>query len=157
GIVSPDHGPPLVLSLAFEALMAQIRSGRLEREAPLEVFGAGVQQILSALMSQPNSYVRVSELTRPLQAWNHLGPDLCRGLVDRLLDLDYLRPHGFLDRVGAGDELHRLRDFRMLWGNYPARSQEVTVTTRGRALGSVPIVNLLRVHPGSVIRFAGRS
>jgi ATP-dependent Lhr-like helicase len=157
GIVSPDHGPPLFLQLAFEALMAQVRSGRLEREAPLEVFGAGVQQILSALVAQPASYVPISELVQPLEGWSHFGADIERTIVEHLLDTDYLRPHGFLDRVGAGDELHRLRDMRMLWGNYPARSQEVAVTARGRLVGSIPAMNLLRVRPGTMIQFAGRS
>lgn len=157
GIVSPDHGPPLFLQLAFEALMAQVRSGRLEREAPLEIFGAGIQQLLSGLIAQPDSYVRISELVQPLNAWDHLGANVSRTLVEHLLDTGYLRTHGFLDRVGAGDELHRLRDMRMLWGNYPARSQQVAVTARGRPIGTVPAVNLLRIRPGAVILFAGRS
>jgi ATP-dependent Lhr-like helicase len=157
GIASPDHGPPLFLQLAFEALMAQVRSGRLEREAPLEVFGAVVQQILSGLVAQPESYVRVSALVEPLEGWSHMGGGVGRTIVEHLLDTGYLRSHGFLDRVGAGDELHRLRDMRMLWGNYPARSQEVPITTRGRPLGSIPALNLLRVRTGTLIRFAGRS
>lgn len=157
GIVSPDHGPTLFLQLAFEALIAQVRSGRLEREAPVDLFGAGVQQILSALMAHPASYVRTSDLVQPLSGWGHLGAEATGAIIGHLLDTGYLRPHGFLDRVGAGDELHRLRDMRMLWGNYPARSQEVAITTRGRALGSVPAVNLMRVRRGAIIRFAGRS
>jgi ATP-dependent Lhr-like helicase len=157
GVVSSDHGPPLYLQLAFEALIAQVRSGRLEREAPLEIFGAGVQQLLSASIAQREAYVRIEELTRLLSTWDHFEPDVSRTVVDHLLDTGYLRPHGFLDRVGAGDELHRLHDMRMLWGNYAARSQQVPVTARGRPVGTVPAVNLLRVRPGAVILFAGRS
>jgi ATP-dependent Lhr-like helicase len=157
GIVSPDHGPTLFLQLAFEALIAQVRSGRLEREAPVDLFGAGVQQILSGLMADQASYIRTSDLVQPLSGWGHLGPEATGAIIGHLLDTGYLRPHGFLDRVGAGDDLHRLRDMRMLWGNYPARSQEVAIITRGRALGSVPAVNLLRVRRGAIIRFAGRA
>jgi len=108
-------------------------------------------------MAHRDSYVRTSELIQPLDGWGHLGNEVPKAVIDHLVVSGYLRPHGFLDRVGAGEELHRLRDMRMLWGNYPARSQEVAVTTQGRAIGSVPAVNLLRVRRGSVISFAGRS
>ena len=51
-LVSPDHGSRFRTILAFEALLSQIRSGRLERERPLDIFGAAAQQLLSMILEK---------------------------------------------------------------------------------------------------------
>ena len=61
-LVSPNHGSRFRTILAFEALLSQIRSGRLERERPLDVYGAAVQQLLSVISERNGAYLRIMDL-----------------------------------------------------------------------------------------------
>jgi ATP-dependent Lhr-like helicase len=155
-LAHPHFGSRLVDVLAFEALMAQVRTGRIERERPSNVYGAAAQQILSLMMERDGAYRSVAELAGLFADWSHLGRDTIETLLDRLAAFHYVQPHGFQNRFGAGPELHRLRDLRLIWGNFPARSRDVRLEVNGRELGSVPATNLLRLTPGTTIRFAGR-
>jgi ATP-dependent Lhr-like helicase len=77
-------------------------------------------------------------------------------IIDGLVGSDFLRAHGFLNRVGAGPPLHQLRDLGVVWGNFPAGSATVALRASDRELGTIPMANLARVRPGVFIRFAGR-
>jgi hypothetical protein len=52
--------------------------------------------------------------------------------------------------VGAGPELHRLRDLLLLWSNFPLRSTELDIVGPQGDLGRVPGTNLLLLRPGAV-------
>lgn len=155
-LIHPQLGSRFVDVLAFEALMAQVRGGRIERERPLDIYGAAAQQLLSLMMEREGAYRPVAELVDLFAGWSHLGRDEVESLLNRLASSRYAQPHGFQNRFGAGPELHRLRDLRLIWGNFPARSRDVRLKVNGRELGSVPATNLLRIAPGTTIGFAGR-
>ena len=155
-LVSPDHGSRFRTILAFEALLSQIRSGRLERERPLDVYGAAVQQILSVISACGGAYMRQQDLAALFADWPHLDGDVVGAVLEELVESDHVKRHDFKNRYGAGDGLHRLRDLRLIWGNFPLRSRDVPLKVVGRQIGNVPATNLLRLVPGVVVRFAGR-
>ncbi len=154
-LVSPAHGSAFRQVLAFEAMVRQIQEGRLERERPLPVYGAAAQQLLSTLAAAGGAFTRTADLADLLAAWPHLDRPAVEQMLDGLARAGYVVGHGFQHRYGAGEELHRLRDLRLIWGNFPLRSRDVRVTVSGRQLGTIPATNLLRLSPGSIIRFAG--
>lgn len=155
-LVSPDHGPRFRTILAFEALLSQIRLGRLERERPLDVYGAAAQQLLSVISASGGAYMRQQDLAALFADWPHLDGEVVGSVLEGLVESDHVRRHDFKNRYGAGEGLHRLRDLRLIWGNFPLRSRDVPLKVGGRQIGNVPATNLLRLVPGVVVRFAGR-
>ena len=155
-LVSPDHGSRFQRILAFEALLSQIRSGRLERERPLDIYGAAAQQLLSLMLESKGAYLRISDLAQHFVDWPHMEVDEVESILEALAESGHLIRHGFQNRFGAGEELHRLRDRRLIWGNFPLRSRDVPLIASGRQVGNVPVINLMRLSAGVVVRFAGR-
>lgn len=155
-LVSPAHGSRVRSVLAFQALLSQIRSGRLEREQPLDIFGAAAQQLLSVIAERNGAFLRARDLADRFSGWTHLSDDVMEAILDQLVLSGHLSRHDFQNRFGAGEQLHRLRDLRLIWGNFPLRSRDVRLTVNGRELGTVPAANLLRLAPGVIVRFAGR-
>lgn len=41
-------------------------------------------------------------------------------------------------------------------GNFPSRSQDIRLIVRHHQIGTIPATNLLRLSPGTVVRFGGR-
>lgn len=155
-LVSPDHGSRFRTILAFEALLSQIRAGRLERERPLDIYGAAAQQLLSVISERSGAYSRGQDLTGLFSGWVHLDTGVVNSILEGLVESGHLIRHDFKNRFGAGEGLHRLRDLRLIWGNFPLRSRDVRLVVGGRQIGSVPAMNLMRLVPGTVVRFAGR-
>lgn len=155
-LVSPDHGPTFRSILAFKALLSQIASGRLERERPLEIYGAVVQQICSVISENRTSFRRANDLVELFSGWSHLDRTLIERLLRELARSGHLKPHEFQNRYGAGEALHRLGDLRLLWGNFPTRSRDIRLTVGSRQLGTVPATNITQLSPGSIVRFGGR-
>jgi hypothetical protein len=62
----------------------------------------------------------------------------------------------FTPQKGAGEALHKLRDLRLIWGNFPSRSREMKLISQGKQLGIIPATNLIRLSPGTNVRFGGR-
>ena len=155
-LVSPDHGSRFRSILAFEALLSQIRSGRLERERPLDIYGAAVQQLLSVILESNGAYLRISDLAEYFVGYPHMEAGAVESILQGVAESGHLIRHGFQNRFGAGDELHRLRDRRLIWGNFPLRSRDVRLMASGRKVGDVPVINLMRLSAGVIVRFAGR-
>ncbi len=155
-IGSAEHGSLFLETLRFEALFSQLQSGRLERERPLDLYGAAVQQILSFLAERNGAYCRVADLAELFSPWLHLTRPTIEAVLSALVSTDHLRAHPFQNRIGAGRELHRLRDLSVIWSNFPSRSRDIQLMFSGRQIGTVPSNNLLRLRPGLVIRFAGQ-
>ncbi len=155
-VASPQHGAAFVAIAGFEALVSQIESGRIERERPMDIYGAAAQQLLSLLLGGGGAYRRIAHLADFFAEWPHLS----RPVVEQiLLELDaggYVRAHEFQNRYGAGENLHRLHQLRLIWGNFPTRSRDVRVLVSNKELGTIPATNLLRLRPGMSMRFAGR-
>src|SRR5205807_8962099 len=44
----------------------------------------------------------------------------------------------------------------LIWGNFPSRSREIRLVARNHQIGTIPATNLLRLSPGTFVRFGGR-
>jgi len=77
-------------------------------------------------------------------------------ILAELAQADYLVAHGFKNQYGSGENLHRLVDLRLIYGNFGMGSQVVSVLHASKHLGDVPAINLLRVRSGDLVRFAGK-
>lgn len=152
----PGDEPNFKQLMCFQALLWQVQEHRLEQRPAMELCGAVAQQILSLLTERSGGYERTARLTDVFSPWPHLTSDVIRDVLDALENSDCLVSHGFLNRVGAGPRLHQLRDLGLIWGNFPATSSTIPLRASGRDLGTIPSINLARVKPGSLIRFAGR-
>ena len=155
-LVSPNHGSRFRNILAFEALLSQIRCGRLERERPLDIYGAAAQQLFSLILGSRGAYLRTADLAGYFVGWPHLEIGAIESILDEGVESGHVIRHGFQKRFGAGEELHRLRDRRLIWGNFPLRSRDVRLMAGGRQVGNVPVTNLMRLSAGVVMRFGGR-
>src|SRR5439155_4771970 len=68
-VASPDHGSLFLTVLGFEALVSQVRSGRIERESAMDIYGAAAQQIMSALLAARGSYQKTADLAGIFDGW----------------------------------------------------------------------------------------
>lgn len=155
-LLAPEHGSVVSGGLAFAALLTQVQSGHLEREPPRAIYGAVAQQLLSLLLERDGAYRSLEELAAPFAAWPHLTAPVVRQILEGLVVADIVRRHPIQRSYGAGEQLHRLHDLKLNWGNFPLQSRDVKLTTYGRDLGTIPGSNLVTRLPGDVISFAGR-
>lgn len=155
-LLSPEHGSVAGGALTFAALLAQVHAGHLEREPPRAIYGAAAQQLLSLLLERKGAYRPLGELAEPFAAWPHLNRGVIEQILEGLAAGDLVRRHPVLPAYGAGEQLHRVRDLHLNWGNFPLQSRDVKLTSYGRDLGTIPGGNLLALSPGDVVSFAGR-
>ncbi len=147
---------PMADALRFLALIDAAKKGELPFIAPYELFGAAGQQCLSVIASEGGKFTRIADLC---EFFRH-KPNLSRVQIEKILSeltkRNYLTPHGFKNRYGAGEKLYDLIDYRMIYGNFSAGSQMVEIRHESRVLGEVPAVNLLEIKRGMHVRFAGK-
>lgn len=152
----PGRTSTFVQQLCFEALIWQVQEGRLEQRPAMDLYGAAAQQLLSLLLETQGGYQRITDLCSVFAPWAHLPADAVQEIVAGLVSADVVHRHGFLNRIGAGPPLHELWDLGLIWGNFPASSSTVPLRKSGREIGAIPFMNMTRLQPGVVIRFAGR-
>ena len=155
-LVAPGAGSEFRQRLAFNTLLWQMRHGHLEQRPAMQLYGAAAQQVLSVLLQAEGGYTRLSDLDQMLQPWPHLTGSALEEIVAELSSRGHLQRHGFLNRVGAGEGLHRMRDLGAIWGNFPVGSGAVSLKTGSRELGSISTANLFHLQVGGITRFAGR-
>jgi hypothetical protein len=155
-LLSAEHGSITSSALTFAALLSQVQAGHQEREPPRAIYGAAAQQLLSLLLEGHGAYRPLGELAEPFAAWPHLERPVIEQILEGLAAGDFVRRHPVLTGYGAGEQLHRLRDLHLNWGNFPLQSRDVKLTTYGRDLGTIPGGNVLALLPGDVVYFAGR-
>lgn len=152
----PDTSDSQLLdALCFLALMDCAKKGELPVKSPFDLFGAIGQQCVSVIASDRGQFTRIADLHHLIE---HLGYCDRKSLDMILAELSrkgYLQPHGFKNRYGADQGLHELVDYRMIYGNFGAGSQEVELRHGAKILGAIPAINLLRLHRGDVVLFAG--
>jgi len=154
-LVHSDRDGAFYQTLAFQALIQQVRRGRFDSEAPLTFLGAALQQVLSQLLESDGRYRRPADLAEVLG----LEPEYAESMdtiIDELVTKDLVKRHPVKNRIAPGEALYRLKDLRLVWGNFPARSRVVTLRAGTRELGNIPAVNAIRLSRGSVISFGGR-
>lgn len=142
--------------MQFFALVDAARKGELPIRAPYELFGAVVQQCLSVIASDGGRFARTADLCQILSHKPYLNREAVDAILAELATNGYLQRHGFKNRYGADEPLHQLVDYQMIYGNFAAGSQTVDVYHGSKCLGEVPAINLLRIHGGAIVRFAGK-
>jgi ATP-dependent Lhr-like helicase len=143
-------------ALRFVALVEAAGRGELPRRRPYELYGAAAQQMLSVIASEGGRFTKVADLCQLVRHFPHLDRPTVASILAQLAANGYLQAHGFKNQYGAQEPLHELVDFQMIYGNFGAGSQTVDLYHGSKRLGDVPATNLLRIHHGSKVRFAGR-
>lgn len=156
-LIPDDSTNPTLDALLFLSLIRVARSESLPDRSPDRLYGAIAQQSLSIIASQGGAYTRIVDLLRTFDHCIQITRDQLEAILAELAQREYLQHHGFKNRYGANERLYELVDYKLIYGNFPAGSQTVVVSYNGKALGSVPAANLLRLRSGRTVRFAGKT
>lgn len=147
----------MIEAIRFLALIEAARASELPIRRPFDLFGAAAQQCLSVIASDGGRFTRIADLCAFFEQQPHLGRMDIEEILGELAASGYLQRHGFKNQYGADERLHQLVDYRMIYGNFSAGSDSITVHYKSKLLGEVPAINLLRVAGGTVVRFAGKN
>lgn len=154
--IPDDCEEPVREALTFLALLDAARKGDLPQRSAFHLFGAFGQQSMSSIAAANGGFTRLLDLLEPIESCGYCDRDTLEALLDELVGAEFLERHGFKRRYGAADGLWRLVDLRMIWGNFPIGSSTIELRHGARVLGDVPVINLMRLKPGSVVPFAGQ-
>jgi ATP-dependent Lhr-like helicase len=153
----PPESPRVLEAIRFLALIRAARASELPIRGPFHLYGAVAQQCLSAIASDGGRFTRIADLCALFEHQPHLDRTNVEEILGELAANGYLQRHGFKNQYGADERLHQLVDYRMIYGNFGAGSDPVTVYYKSKLLGEVPAINLLRIGSGAVVRFAGKN
>jgi ATP-dependent Lhr-like helicase len=154
--VRPDCNYPYLEALIFQALIELARQGILPTKEPYEFFGSAAQQALSCIGSTNGTFTRAADIADFCTHLPHINRKVTDMILESLAEKEYLKRHGFKNRYGAEENLYKLIDYRMIYGNFPVSSRQISISNGKKILGHVPSINLLRINRGSNIRFAGK-
>jgi len=143
-------------ALRFAALLDAARKGEMEVREPFELYGAIGQQCISIIASDNGRFTRVADLSELLKHKPYVRRDDVEAILAELAINGFLQRHGCKNQYGAAEELYRLVDLKMIYGNFGVGSQMVDLFHGGRHLGEVPAINLLRVRGRPRVRFTGK-
>jgi len=153
----PDNSKNVILdALRFLALVDAAKKGELPIRSPYELFGAIGQQCLSVIASDGGRFTRIADLCKFFEHRDYLDRSSLEKILAELANNSYLQRHGFKNQYGADENLHKLVDYRLIYGNFGAGSRTIELRYTSKVLGEVPAENLLRVRPGILVRFAGQ-
>jgi len=155
-IIPDDSRAPLADSLRFLAVLEMARAGEIPRRGGHELYGAIAQQCLSVVAAEEARFIRIADLTSLSQHRSYVLPGRVEEILANLEEGGFLKRHGFKNRYGAAEALYELVDYRLIYGNFPLRSQVTEVQWGEKVLGEVPTANVLRVKVGCNVRFAGK-
>ncbi len=153
----PPESSNVLEAIRFLALIQSARGSELPIQRPFDLYGAAAQQCLSAILSDGGRFTRIADLCTLFEHHPHLSRENVEEILSELAANGYLQRHGFKNQYGADERLHKLVDYRMIYGNFGAGSDLVTVHYNSKLLGEVPAINLLRASNGAVVRFAGKN
>lgn len=155
--LAPDTSHcPVGDAFRFAALVQAARGGELPIRSPFELFGAAAQQFLGVIASDGGRFTRISDLCELVNHRPYLDREAVESILAELAANGFLQRHGFKNQYGAEEALHQLVDYQLIYGNFGAGSQCVDVYHGAKCLGEVPAMNLLRIHGGDTVRFAGK-
>jgi ATP-dependent helicase Lhr and Lhr-like helicase len=153
----PDDSSAVTFdALRFVTLIIAARKGELPIKAPFELFGSVGQQILSFIASDGGRFTRIADLCELVSHRTYLNRDVIENILAELASNGYLQRHGFKNQYGAEEDLHRLVDMKLIYGNFGVGSQSVDIYYSSKCLGEVPAINLMRLTNGTEVRFAGK-
>jgi len=153
----PDSSQSVVQdALRFLTLIDAASKGEMPSRYPYDLYGAAAQQCLNTIVANGGDYTRVADLVNMFDHKGYLGRPIIEAILGELASKEYLQRHGFKNRYGADQELYRLVDYKLIYGNFSLGSQTIEVRFKSKALGTVPAINLLRIRSGATVRFAGQ-
>lgn len=153
----PDNSPAVVIdALRFAALLDAASKGELPDRKPYDLFGSVGQQCLSAIASNGGRFTKITDLYDLVKHKPYLSRDTVEAILAELSSNGFLRRHGYKNRYGADDKLHKLVDMKLIYGNFGIGSQKVSLFHGAKCLGEVPAMNLLRIQGIACVRFAGK-
>ena len=154
----PNGGDSVPLdAIRFAALLGAASKGELPACEPYELFGAIGQQCLSIIASDDGRFTRIADLCNLFQHKPYLQREVVESILAELASSGFLQRHGYKNRYGADEEVHRLVDMKMIYGNFGIGSQAVDLFHGTKRLGEVPAINLLRIRTNVAVRFAGKN
>jgi len=155
-LVPDDSSAVHVDALRFAGLLNAAAKGELAVQRPYDLFGAVGQQCLSVIASEGGRFTRVADLCDLVKHKPAASRDIVEAILAELAAEGFLQRHGYKNRYGADEGLHRLVDMRLIYGNFGVGSQAIDLFYGAKRLGEVPAVNLLRIFGGVRVRFAGK-
>lgn len=154
----PDDSNSVPLdALRYAVLLDAASKGELPIYQPFELFGAVGQQCLSVIASDDGRFTRVADLCDLLEHKSYLQREVVESILAELGSSGFLQRHGYKNRYGADEDVHRLVDMKMIYGNFGVGSQTVDLFHGAKRLGEVPAINLLRIRGNVAVRFAGKN
>ncbi|MEA2031953.1 MAG: DEAD/DEAH box helicase, partial [candidate division Zixibacteria bacterium] len=153
----PDDSTSIELDgLRFAALLYAASKGELPIRRPYDLFGAIGQQCLSAIAADGGKFTRIADLCELMEHKEYLTRDIIETILAELASNGFLQRHGYKNRYCADEELHKVVDMKLIYGNFGIGSQTVDLYHGTKRMGEVPALNLLRIRSNSYVRFAGK-
>jgi ATP-dependent Lhr-like helicase len=121
-----------------------------------KLWGAVAQQCLSIIQQEDGAFTSISDLATELGVLPHVERSAIERILAELASADLLQKHGFKNRYGASQGLWEMEDDKMLFANFPLSSQTIDLRCGKQILGTVPRHNLMKIKPGTRVRFASR-
>jgi ATP-dependent helicase Lhr and Lhr-like helicase len=156
-LVPDDNDSVPLNAIRFAALLDAASKGELPISEPYELFGAIGQQCLSIIASDDGRFTRIADLCDLFHHKPYLQREVVETILADLASNGFLQRHGYKNRYGADEEVHRLVDMKMIYGNFGIGSQTVDLFHGAKQLGEVPAINLLRLRGSVAVRFAGKN
>jgi ATP-dependent Lhr-like helicase len=144
-------------SLKFITLIANAKQGIIPMKMSYQLFGAIAQQCLSIIGSINGKFTRISDLYDLIKSHNYLDRLTLEKILAQLEEKEYLKKHGFKNQYGGNENLYKLIDYKMIYGNFAASSKSIEIRYSKKVLGEIPADNLTNLYNGVLINFAGNT
>ncbi|MDR1777746.1 MAG: DEAD/DEAH box helicase [Desulfovibrio sp.] len=144
-------------ALRFATMLDLSSKGELPIHEPFELFGAIGQQCLNIIASANGQFTRIAELCDLFKHKPYLNRDIVESILAELASNGFLQRHGYKNSYGADEKLHQLVEKNMIHGNFGISSQTSKLFHGAKTLGEIPSINLLKIRPGVVLQFSGKS
>ena len=155
-LIPPQADGVVAEVLRFLVLLQESKAGTMPIREPYSLYGAVGQQCLSMIYAGEQWFTRIAELCEAFSHIDYLDRPTIEMILAELAHNEYIKPHGFQHRYGPAENLNKLVDYRQIYGNFGASSQEIEVKHDDKLLGVIPAINLLRISAGNNARFAGK-
>jgi ATP-dependent Lhr-like helicase len=142
-------------SALFSTMLSLAADGGMPDKGPAQLYGAVTQQCLIKILENEGAYTMIRDIFEDVGYCESVQRPIIEAILAELAEKEFVQHHGFKNRYGAGDALWELRDKHLIWCNFPLGSQTIDLVSQGRIMGSIPRANLMRLTPGSVLRFGG--
>jgi ATP-dependent Lhr-like helicase len=117
-LVPDDSSAVTIDALRFAALLDAAIKGELPVREPYDLFGAVGQQCLSVIASNSGRFTRIADLCDLVEHKPYLSRDIVEAILADFAFSGFLQRHGYKNQYRADEELHRLVDMKLIYGNF---------------------------------------